>query len=247
MPHGFTTPPATPPYFFLGFSQGLRALSKAWRGFETESISTVRAMRVAVPAISFGQYPGLVKLLFACGEVGKEFVRLLQPFDCTVLACDLKDYADLYAGQHVTPVGFDELLARFRGAVDSPHGDEPHARALRRGDARRAAHRWRAHQHGTHKIIDEAALRERSQSRRIAAAAIDAFAVEPPTDDELLRLPNFIGTPRHASVQAPRKPAGSWAPARSTGSSPTSCRSPGNTHSRTADWRTPRLLANMVA
>jgi D-3-phosphoglycerate dehydrogenase len=45
------------------------------------------------------------------------------------------------------------------------------------------------------RIIDEAALKERLKSRRIAAAAIDAFAVEPPTDDELLNLTNFIATP----------------------------------------------------
>jgi D-3-phosphoglycerate dehydrogenase len=44
-------------------------------------------------------------------------------------------------------------------------------------------------------IIDETALKERLENRRIAAAGIDAFAVEPPTDDELLNLPNFLATP----------------------------------------------------
>jgi hypothetical protein len=30
------------------------------------------------------------------------FARLLQPFGCTVLACDINDYADFYAEQRVT-------------------------------------------------------------------------------------------------------------------------------------------------
>jgi D-3-phosphoglycerate dehydrogenase len=45
------------------------------------------------------------------------------------------------------------------------------------------------------RIIDEVALKARLKSRRIAAAAIDASAIELPTDDELLNLTNFIATP----------------------------------------------------
>jgi phosphoglycerate dehydrogenase-like enzyme len=325
MPHGSAPPPVRPLYFFLGFSQGLRPLSDARRGLQTGSDVGMRAMRVAVPAISFGQHPGLVKLLLerypdakvntegvphyrtehetiayldgydaaivsfepinervlsalpllkvvaklgvgldkidpgamqrhgvrlgwtpgvnkrsvaelalclsvaglrhvvelnaamrraerplqrmgrhltgrvfgihGCGEIGKELVRLLQPFDCTVLACDIKSYADFYAQYHVTPVSFDELLARSevlsihltvtnltRGLYDAAVLDKLRPDCVLINTARG-------------KIIDEVALKERLAARRIAAAAIDAFAVEPPTDDELLRLPNFIGTP----------------------------------------------------
>jgi D-3-phosphoglycerate dehydrogenase len=138
---------------------------------------------------------GRVVGIHGCGEIGKEFVRLLAPFGCTVLACDIKDYPEFYAQHGVAPVTFDELLARSevlsihltvthltRGLYDGATLDRLRTDCVLVNTARG-------------KIVDEAALRERLKSRRIAAAAIDAFAVEPPTDDELLRLPNFIATP----------------------------------------------------
>jgi len=39
-------------------------------------------------------------------------VRLLQPFNCKIIACDVKDYADFYRQWNVEPVSHDELLAR---------------------------------------------------------------------------------------------------------------------------------------
>jgi D-3-phosphoglycerate dehydrogenase len=138
---------------------------------------------------------GRVVGIHGCGEIGKELVRLLEPFGCTVLACDIKDYAEFYARYRVTPVGLDELLARSevlsihltvtnrtRGLYDAATLDRLRPDCVLINTARG-------------RIVDEVALKERLQSRRIAAAAIDAFAIEPPTDDELLSLPNFIATP----------------------------------------------------
>ena len=138
---------------------------------------------------------GRVVGIHGCGEIGKEFVRLLRPFDCTLLACDIKSYADFYVEHRVTPVDLDELLARSevlsihltvtnrtRGLYDAATLDKLRSDCVLINTARG-------------RIIDEAALKERLKSRRIAAAAIDAFAIEPPTDDELLNLPNFIATP----------------------------------------------------
>lgn len=45
------------------------------------------------------------------------------------------------------------------------------------------------------RIVDEQALKERLMDGCIIAAAIDAFEVEPPEDDELLNLPNFMAMP----------------------------------------------------
>ena len=138
---------------------------------------------------------GRVVGIHGCGEIGKEFVRLLQPFECTVLACDIKDYAEFYTRHRVTPVGQDELLARsevlsIHLTVTSRTRDLYGAAML---DKLRPDCVLINTARG--RIVDEIALKRRLMSRRIAAAAFDTFALEPPTDDELLNLPNFIATP----------------------------------------------------
>jgi D-3-phosphoglycerate dehydrogenase len=141
------------------------------------------------------QLTGRVVGIHGCGEIGKELIRLLQPFDCTVLACDIKNYRDFYAEYRVQAVELDELLARSE--VLSIHLT---VTALTRGlyDAATLA-KLRSDcvliNTARGQIIDEAALKDCLKNRRIAAAAVDTFAIEPPTDDELLNLPNFIATP----------------------------------------------------
>jgi phosphoglycerate dehydrogenase-like enzyme len=55
---------------------------------------------------------GRVVGLHGCGNVGKDVVRLLQTWDCDILAHDIRDFPEFYAEFGVTPVSFDELLER---------------------------------------------------------------------------------------------------------------------------------------
>lgn len=138
---------------------------------------------------------GRVVGLHGCGNVGKEVVRLLQPFGCTLLACDIADYAEFYRSHDVTPVGMDELLARSE--VLSLH--LPLNRATHGLYTKAVLDRLRPDcvliNTCRGDIVDEAALKQRLKAGGIAAACFDVFAIEPPTDDELLTLPNFFATP----------------------------------------------------
>jgi D-3-phosphoglycerate dehydrogenase len=138
---------------------------------------------------------GRVVGLHGCGNVGKEVVRLLQPFGCTILSCDIADYPDFYRAHGVTAVTMDELLARSevlslhlplnrgtRGMYTAAVLDKLRPDCVLINTCRGG-------------LVDEAALKALLKAQRIAAACFDVFAVEPPDDDELLNLPNLFATP----------------------------------------------------
>jgi phosphoglycerate dehydrogenase-like enzyme len=138
---------------------------------------------------------GRVVGIHGCGNIGKEVVRLLQPFACRILACDIKDYADFYRTSGVTPVGFDELLAQSE--VLTLH--LPKTSATRNLYSRAVLQRLRPDcvlvntcRGG---IVDEEALLERLDRNELVAACFDVFGVEPAENDRLLRHPNMLATP----------------------------------------------------
>lgn len=129
-----------------------------------------------------------------CGNIGKEVVKLLQPFDCEILACDRVDYGDFYAEYGVESVSPEDLWARSEVlTVHLPRNSTTVGLysadvldRLRPGVY--VVNTARGH------IFDEAALRERLEDGRIAAAAFDVFAIEPPDDYGLMQLPNMLAT-----------------------------------------------------
>jgi D-3-phosphoglycerate dehydrogenase len=138
---------------------------------------------------------GRVVGIHGCGNIGREVVRLLQPFSCTVLACDIVDQPSFCREFGVESVSFDELLDRSE--VLSIH--LPLTR--RTSDLYDAATLARLRRDAVlintarGEIVDEEALLERLEQGAIAAAGFDAWAIEPPIDDRLLRHPNMLATP----------------------------------------------------
>ncbi|MFC7554613.1 NAD(P)-dependent oxidoreductase [Pseudoroseomonas wenyumeiae] len=142
---------------------------------------------------------GRVVGLHGCGHIGKEVVRLLAPFGCTIIAHDTRDYPDFYREHDVTPVSLDELTERSE--VISLHIPRSRVTENLYDAARLSRLRQDCVLVNTCRggIVDEEALFERLNSGQLVAACFDVFTHEPPTDDRLLRHPNLLSTP-HAGA-----------------------------------------------
>jgi phosphoglycerate dehydrogenase-like enzyme len=133
--------------------------------------------------------------IVGCGFIGKDLVELLQPWGCTLLAYDILDFPDFYSRFNVVSVGLDELIKQsdvvtLHVPLNESTRDMLNARRL--GLMKPSAILINAARGG---LVDESALKGALIEQRLAAAAFDVFAVEPPQDIELLNLPNFLVTP----------------------------------------------------
>lgn len=133
--------------------------------------------------------------IVGCGYVGKDLVHLLKAFECKILVHDIQNYAEFYADHGIEPVDLDDLLLRSdivtlhvplndstRGMLSTVRLNQMKSTAILINTARGG-------------LVDEVALKKMLRSQRLAAAAFDVFAIEPPEDLDLLSLPNFLCTP----------------------------------------------------
>ena len=141
------------------------------------------------------QLTGKIVGIIGCGAVGQDLVRLLAPFDCRVLAHDIRDYPEFYAAHGVTPVALDGLLAAadivtLHVPLDASTKGMIGAAQLAR--MRPGTFIINAARGG---LIDEDALADALEAGRLAGAACDVFQIEPDANPRLVALPTFLGTP----------------------------------------------------
>jgi phosphoglycerate dehydrogenase-like enzyme len=133
--------------------------------------------------------------IVGCGFVGKDLVGLLAPFECRVLANDIRDYGDFYRAHHVTPVPLARLLAE--SDIVSLHVPLDRSTTGMIGAAQLAAMRAGAVIINAARggLIDEDALADALERGHLAGAAADVFEAEPVVNPRLLAHPAFLGTP----------------------------------------------------
>lgn len=142
-----------------------------------------------------GQLSGRTVGIVGCGNVGQEVVRLLGPFRCRIMVNDIRAYPAFYAEHGVEAVELDALLAA--ADIVTLHLPLDHTSRGLLGAERLGRMKPGAILINTARgsIVDEEALKLSLQAGKIAGAAFDVFAQEPPADRELLALPNFLATP----------------------------------------------------
>jgi len=142
-----------------------------------------------------GQLSGRTVGIIGCGHIGKDLVPLLHAFGCTVLVNDIRDYSDFYDKHNIKAVSLDELLklsdvVTLHLPLDSSTRNILNEKRL--SLMKPTAILINAARGG---LIDEKIVKEMLVDKRLAAAAFDVFSVEPPEDNELIQLPNFLVTP----------------------------------------------------
>jgi D-3-phosphoglycerate dehydrogenase len=133
-----------------------------------------------------------------CGHVGQAVARLCRAFGSRVIAHDIRTYAEAYRAIGITAVPLDVLLAQsdfvsLHVPLDRTTRGMFGAREF--SLMQRSAFLINTSRGG---VVDEDALKHALVDRRIAGAAFDVFATEPPDPGaarELLMLPNFMATP----------------------------------------------------
>ena len=136
--------------------------------------------------------------IVGCGHVGQAVARLCRACGSRVIAHDICTYAEVYRDVGITAVPLDALLEQsdfvtIHVPLDRTTRGMFGAREFSR--MQRTAFLINTSRGG---IVDEEALKLALIDRRIAGAAFDVFAAEPPdagAGRELLMLPNFMATP----------------------------------------------------
>jgi len=133
--------------------------------------------------------------ILGCGNVGKRVVELLKPFGPTIIVCDIVNYDNFYKDHSITSLPLDELLSQ--SDILSIHVPLDHSTKNLLNKEKLSLMRQGSFIINTARgnIVDENGLLELLRSNHIKSAAFDVFGAEPPTNNELINLPNFFCTP----------------------------------------------------
>lgn len=133
--------------------------------------------------------------IIGVGHIGKEVIRLLKPFNCEILVNDIINQDEFYKENNLIEVSKEEIFKTCDiVTIHTPFNDTTNNLIDKKifEMMKTSSFIINSARGG---IINENDLKYALQNKLIAGASIDAYVEEPPTDKELLVLPNLICTP----------------------------------------------------
>jgi len=141
------------------------------------------------------QLSGKTVGIIGCGNIGSDVIQLLASMQCTVLICDILDKSEFCRKHNATQTNLETLIAK--SDLISMH--VPHTPVTDKMVNNKFLHQMKQTAFLVNtcrgNVVDQSALKNTLLKGDIAGAALDVFAEEPPTDEELLSLPNLMVTP----------------------------------------------------
>ncbi|MCB0408141.1 MAG: phosphoglycerate dehydrogenase [Bdellovibrionales bacterium] len=133
--------------------------------------------------------------IIGLGNIGKDLVKLLTPFSCKILGCDITDVSQ-FAKQHNIEMVSAEEIYKYSDVVSLhvPYTEKTH---MMINDTALSHFKKNAVLINLSRgnIVDEASLYKHLSAGTIAGAAMDVFANEPLIESPLFKCDNFVGTP----------------------------------------------------
>jgi D-3-phosphoglycerate dehydrogenase len=171
-------------------------------------LSLARQIPEGASALRQGNYPRLAGVslegktvgILGLGAIGKELARRLRGFDCRLVAHDPYPDRAFIEASGIDLLPLDDLL-RQSDFVSLHLPLTPETQGLVNRDFLAVMQRGAFLVNTARgEIVDEDALLEALQSGQLRGAALDVFAVEPPSpDNPLLALKQVIATPHLGS------------------------------------------------
>lgn len=132
--------------------------------------------------------------IIGCGNIGKDLVKLLQPFDCNILVNDIIEYPAFYAQYSIESTDIEDLLSRSDIVTLHVPLDDSTKNILNKQRLQLMKPNAVLINLARGGLVDEVKVKELLMEGKLAGAAFDVFNEEPPKDQELLNLPNFLAT-----------------------------------------------------
>ncbi len=141
------------------------------------------------------QLSGKTVGIIGVGHIGKDLVHLLKPFDCKILVNDIIDQTDYYSGNNLIHVTKEELFEQSDIiSVHTPLTDKTE-QLIRKDTIDLMKPSVIIINTARGEIVNLKDLKSGLMDGTIGGAALDVYDAEPPTDRELISLPNLMNTP----------------------------------------------------